>query len=325
VSLDLVALPKAHLHVHLESAIRPATLASLAPSGEAPVVPAVFAGFGPFADYNAAVRACLRTPADFERVAYEFCVDSAADGVRYAEVTVTAAAHGARLGSGSAPLDAVLAGLRAGSLAAGIETRMVIDHSRRRPVAWAEESVRLAADRPDAVVAFGVAGDESAPISPYRPVIERAAAAGVHLVHHAGETAGAVSVWEALDIGRADRIGHGIRSLEDPSLVARLRDERVPLEVCPSSNVVLGLVPSLAAHPLPAMVEAGLVVTVNTDIPAVTGRTLSAEYAAVRDAFGCTDEELAGLARAAVDASFASPATKTGLQHDIAAWLSSAD
>ena len=319
MSRDLVALPKAHLHVHLESTLRPETLASL---GVAPP-PEMFAGFGAFADYNAAVRACLRTAADFERVAYEFCVDSAADGVRYAEMTVTAAAHGARLGSGAAVLDGVLAGMRTGAREAGLETRVVIDHSRRRPLPWAEESVRLAADHPDAVVGFGVAGDEAAPLSPYRAVVERAAAAGVHLVHHAGETGGAASVREALDIGRAERIGHGIRALEDPDLVARLRDEQVPLEVCPSSNVVLDLVPSLAAHPLPALVEAGLVVTLNTDIPAVTGRTLSAEYAAVRDAFGCTDAELAGFARAAVEASFAPPGTKTRLRRDIDAWLSS--
>jgi adenosine deaminase len=319
VSRDLVALPKAHLHVHLESTLRPSTLAAL--GGAAP--PAVFAGFGAFADYNAAVRTCLRSAADFERVAYEFCLDSAADGVRYAEVTVTAAAHGARLGIGpAAVLDGVLSGLRAGSDEAGIEMRVLIDHSRRRPLPWAEESVRLAADHPAAVVGFGVAGDETAPISPYRAVVDRAAAAGVHLVHHAGETAGADSVQEALDVGRAERIGHGIRSLEDPELVARLRDERVPLEVCPSSNVVLGLVPSLAAHPLPALVEAGLVVTLNTDIPAITGRTLSAEYAAVRDTFGCTDEDLARLAGAAVDASFAPPAAKSRLHHDIATWLS---
>jgi adenosine deaminase len=320
VSRDLVALPKAHLHVHLESTIRPATLAQL---GEAPPLPAVFAGFDAFAEYNAAVRACLRSQADFERVAYEFCLDSAADGVRYAEVTVTAAAHGARLGSGPAPLAGVLAGLRTGSRDAGVETRVVIDHSRRRPLRWAEESVRLAADHPDAVVGFGVAGDESAPLSPYRAVVDQAAAVGVHLVHHAGETAGASSVREALDVGRAERIGHGIRSLEDPGLVARLRDERVPLEVCPSSNVALGLVPSLAAHPLPALVEADLAVTLNTDIPAVTGRTLSAEYAAVRDTFGCTDEELATFARAAVDASFAPAATKAELHRGIDTWLSS--
>jgi len=319
MSRDLVALPKAHLHVHLESTLRPETLASL---GVAPP-PEMFAGFGAFADYNAAVRACLRTAADFERVAYEFCVDSAADGVRYAEMTVTAAAHGARLGSGAAVLEGVLAGMRTGAREAGLETRVVIDHSRRRPLPWAEESVRLAADHPDAVVGFGVAGDEAAPLSPYRAVVERAASAGVHLVHHAGETGGAASVREALDIGRAERIGHGIRALEDPDLVARLRDEQVPLEVCPSSNVVLDLVPSLAAHPLPALVEAGLVVTLNTDIPAITGRTLSAEYAAVRDAFGCTDAELAGFARAAVEASFAPPGTKTRLRRDIDAWLSS--
>ena len=319
MSRDLVALPKAHLHVHLESTLRPETLASL---GVAPP-PEMFAGFGAFADYNAAVRACLRTAADFERVAYEFCVDSAADGVRYAEMTVTAAAHGARLGSGAAVLDGVLAGMRTGAREAGLETRVVIDHSRRRPLPWAEESVRLAADHPDAVVGFGVAGDEAAPLSPYRAVVDRAASAGVHLVHHAGETGGAASVREALDIGRAERIGHGIRALEDPELVARLRDEQVPLEVCPSSNVVLDLVPSLAAHPLPALVEAGLVVTLNTDIPAITGRTLSAEYAAVRDAFGCTDAELAGFARAAVEASFAPPGTKTRLRRDIDAWLSS--
>lgn len=103
--------------------------------------------------------------------------------------------------------------------------------------------------------------------------------------------------------------------------MARLRNERVPLEVCPSSNVVLGLVPSLPAHPLPALVDAGLVVTLNTDIPAITGRTLSAEYAAIRDTFGCTDEELGGFARAAVDASFAPPETKARVHRDIDAWL----
>jgi adenosine deaminase len=318
VSRDLVALPKAHLHVHLESTIRPSTLASL---GSVPSLPPGFAGFAAFAEYNAAVRNCLRTAADFSRVAYEFCVDSAADGVRYAELTFTAAAHGARLEAGSRPLEAVLAGLRDGSRAAGIEVRLVLDHSRRRPLAWAEETVRMAIAWPDVVVGFGVAGDEAAPLAPYAPVVGMAAEAGLHLIHHAGETAGAASVREALDVGRAERIGHGIRSLEDPSVVAELRDRRVPLEVCPSSNVALGLVPSLPAHPLPALVAAGLVVTLNTDIPSVTGRALSAEYAAVRSAFGATDAELAAFAAAAVDASYAPPTLKTELHADIAAWL----
>jgi adenosine deaminase len=316
---NLVALPKAHLHVHLESTIRPATLASL---GMVRPLPAAFAGFGAFAEYNAAVRNCLREPSDFERVAYEFCVDSAADGVRYAELTFTAAAHGARLGDPAMPLEAVLAGLRSGSRMAGIEVRVLLDHSRRRPSAWARETVRLAIAYRDAVVGFGLAGDEAAPLAPYAGLVEVAAEAGVHLVHHAGETAGPASVWEALGAGRAERIGHGIRSLEDPALVAELRDRRVPLEVCPSSNVALGLVPSLAAHPLPALVDAGLTVTLNTDIPSVAGRTLSEEYAAVRSTFGCTDAELAVFAYAAVDASYAPATLKEELRRAIAGWLS---
>jgi adenosine deaminase len=319
MSRDPAGLPKAHLHVHLESAIRPATLAEL---GDVPALPTVgFTGFAGFADHNAAVRACLRTAADFERIAYEFCVDSAADEVRYAELTFTAAAHGARLGDPDAPLAGVLAGVRTGMQDTGIEVRLLLDHSRRRPRAWAEEAVRLAVAHPDLVVGWGVAGDEAAPLAPYAGVVAAAAEAGLHLVHHAGETAGPPSVREALEVGRAERIGHGIRALEDRELVARLRDRRLPLEVCPSSNVALGLVRTLTEHPLPALVEAGLVVTLNTDIPLVTGRTLSAEYAAVRDAFGCTDTELADVARAAVDASFAPAPTKQRLHEGITGWL----
>jgi adenosine deaminase len=134
---DLVALPKAHLHVHLESTIRPATLAAL---GSVPPQPVAFAGFGAFTEYNAAVRRCLRTGADFERVAYEFCMDAAADGVRYAELTFTAAAHGVRLGSAELPLDGVRAGLAAGTRDAGIDVSLLLDHSRRRPLEWARET-----------------------------------------------------------------------------------------------------------------------------------------------------------------------------------------
>jgi adenosine deaminase len=309
---DLVALPKVHLHVHLESTIRPASV---------PAPPSVFTGFAAFIEWTSAVRSCLREDADFEQAAYEFCLDSAADGVRYAELTFTAAAHGVRLGTGSRPLEAVLAGLRAGTRETGIDVRLLLDHSRRRPVEWAAETVRMAVEHPDLVVGFGVAGDEAPSLAPYGAIVDAAAEAGVHLVHHAGETAGAASVREALRIGRAERIGHGIRSLEDPEVVAELRDRRVPLEVCPSSNVAVGLVPSPDEHPLPAMLDAGLTVTLSTDMPAVTGRTLSAEYAAVRETLGATDSELATLAVAAVEASFAPPALKAELRAGIATWL----
>ena len=317
-SRDLRALPKAHLHVHLESAIRPATLAEL---GAPPVPARPFAGFAEFGAYNAAVRDRLRRAADFERIAYEFCADSAADAVRYAELTVTAAAHGARLGDPELPLAAVVSGLRAGRADHPIEVRVLLDHSRRRPREWAAETVRLGLAYPE-VVGIGVAGDEAAPLEPYAELVAEAAAGGLRLVHHAGETAGPASIREALGVGRADRIGHGIRALEDPALVAELRDRRVPLEVCPSSNVALGLVPSLAAHPLPALLAAGLVVTVNTDIPTITGRGLSAEYAAVRSAFGLPDEVVAGLARAAVEASFAPDGIRRRMLAGIAEWQS---
>jgi adenosine deaminase len=312
VSRDLVALPKAHLHVHLESTVRPESV---------PAPPPVFTGFAAFIEWTAAVRNCLREDADFEQAAYEFCLDSAADGVRYAELTFTAAAHGVRLGTGWRPLEAVQAGLKAGTHETGIEVRLVLDHSRRRPLDWAEETVRMAVAHPDLVVGFGVAGDEAPSLAPYAAVVDAAAESGVHLVHHAGETAGAASVREALRIGRAERIGHGIRSMEDPSVVAELRDRRVPLEVCPSSNVAVGLVPSPGEHPLPAMLDAGLTVTISTDMPAVTGRTLSAEYDAVRASLGATDSELATLATAAVEASFAPAALKAELRAGITTWL----
>lgn len=366
---DLLALPKAHLHVHLENTVRESTLAELADAhgipvptidpGESAVVvssggavagsgrgawsgagavqvvagrsgpgragagatrAAVFSGFAAFAVHNAAVRDCLRRAVDFERVAYEFCVDSAADGVRYAELTFTAGAHGARLGTPELPLEAVVSGIRAGMRDAPIEVRLLLDHSRRRPLDWARSTVDLAVRHPE-VVGFGVAGDEAAALAPYAELVAEAADAGLHLVHHAGETAGPASVREAIDVGRAERIGHGFRSLEDPTVVADLRDRRIPLEVCPSSNVALGLVPSADEHPLPALLAAGLVVTLNADVPSVTGRPLSAEYAAARDTFGLDDDQLAALARSGVDASFATAGTKRRLHADIDAWL----
>ncbi|CQR65210.1 adenosine deaminase [Streptomyces leeuwenhoekii] len=311
---DLRLLPKAHLHTHLESTVRGATIREL--GGEPPVQDRPFTGFREFADQRAAVRALLREPGHFRRVAEEFCEDEAAQGVRYAEVTFTAAAHGERLGDLAMPLEAVLEGLAAGAERYGIRTRVILDHSRRRPAERLWRSLELATRYPE-VVAIGLAGDESYPAAPFAEVLAAAREAGVRLVHHAGETAGPASVREALATGHAERIGHGIRVLEDPELVAELRRERVPLEVCPSSNVLLGLVPSPAEHPLPRLVEAGLMVTLNTD-----GETsLAAEYQRARDLFGLDDAELARLARASVEAGFAPDEVKERIGAEIDRWL----
>lgn len=324
---ELTALPKAHLHVHLEAAVRPSTLRELAAEHGVPLPETLLSGhhrLGGFADFfaqNELVRSCLRRPEDFRRVAQEFCVDQAADGVRHVEVSFTAAAHGDRLGDPDMPLASVLAGLAAGSAASGIGYRVILDHSRRRPVERAWRTLDLAtAHADDGVVAVGLAGDESHPGDPFVDVFAAAQEKGLRVVHHAGEACGAASVRQALTGGGADRIGHGIRVLEDAELVASLRERRVPLEVCPSSNVALGFAPSLAEHPLPRLREAGLLVTLNTDIPTMTATTLSAEYAAVRDAFAYTDAELADLAHAGVTASFAA-AGKRQLHAEIDRWL----
>ena len=310
-------MPKAHLHTHLESTIRPGTIREL--GGDPPVPDQPFTSFREFADRRAGVRALLRDRRHFRRIAEEFCQDEAAQGVRYAEVTFTAAAHGERLADPEMPLQAVLEGLAAGAERYGVHTRVIIDHSRRRPAERLWRSLELATRYPQ-VIAIGLAGDESYPAAPFAEVLQAAREAGLHLVHHAGETAGPASVWEAVTVGHAERIGHGIRVLEDPDLVAELRTRRLPLEVCPSSNVLLGLVPSLAEHPLPRLVEAGLVVTLNTD-----GETsLVAEYERVRQLYGYRDAELAALAQASVAASFAPPELKTQLSTDIEHWLNPA-
>ena len=140
-------------------------------------------------------------------------------------------------------------------------------------------------------------------------------------MHHAGEGGGPDSIREAIHVGHAERLGHGIRVLDDPALVDELRERALPLEVCPSSNVALGFVPTFKAHPLRRLRDAGLAVTVNTDIPVVIATSTATEYARVRDAFGCDDADLADLARAAAHASFAPPATKKDLQAQIDAWL----
>jgi adenosine deaminase len=326
---DVVSLPKAHLHVHLESAVRWSTLREIAGThGVAvpdppPPGAAAFTTFDQFATHNALVRECLRDPADFFRIAEEFCADEAAQGTGYVEVTFTAAAHGRRLGSLDMPLAAVLDGLEAGAAGHGIECRVILDHSRRRPLEWAEDTLALALRHAErGVVAIGVAGDEAYPLAPFAGVFQEAAAQGIRLVHHAGEVGGPPRIREAVSAGRADRLGHGIRILEDKDLVAEVRERGIPLEVCPSSNVALGLVEAFGAHPLPALRAAGLTVTVNTDIPSIAGTTLADEYERLRTHLGYDDDALAALARASIDASFAPEPTKARLRHRVDAWLS---
>ena len=318
---EVAALAKVHLHVHLESTVRRATLAELAAANGVvvPGRPAVFDGFRAFADHNALVRRCLCTPEDFRRVAVEFCRDEAAQGTRYAEVTLSAVSHGQRLGGAEPLLEAVLDGLAQGRAECGVEVGVLLDHSRRRSVARAWRTLALA--RRYGLAGMGLAGEESFPVAPFAAVCDAAHAAGVALVHHAGECCGAASVREAVMVGRARRLGHGFRVLEDPAVVALVADRGIALEVCPSSNVALGLVGSYAEHPLPALLAAGLAVAVSTDIPDVTGLSLTDELERARSVFGWDDAVLAALNRTAIDASFAPESTKRELRAATDSWL----
>jgi adenosine deaminase len=321
---DLKLLPKAHLHVHLESTVRWETLQELGRANGI-VVPeqhtGTFEGFGPFAEHNALVRNCLRQPGDFHRIAREFCADEAAQGTGYAEVTFTAAAHGERLGMPDMPLEAVLDGLAEGQAAHDIECRLILDHSRRRSVERARQTVALAIRHAGRdVIGVGLAGDETYPGTPFAEIFREARDAGMHVVHHAGEIAGPASIREAINIG-TERLGHGIRVLDDADLVAEVCRRGIPLEVCPSSNVALGVAPSWAGHPLPRLRDAGLIVTLNADIPANIKTSLAEEYERARVAFGYDDDILAELAHASIDASFAPAETKQRLHRRTNDWL----
>jgi adenosine deaminase len=332
VRRSLRALPKVHLHVHLEGTIRPSTLLELAvkhglepPDGlrDGSYRFLDLAGF--FVQYQR-VRECLRDADDFRRVAFELCQDETAEGVRYAEVTFTPAFHALRLGDWEMPLASIVEGFALGEQEFGIRCRLVLDHSRRRPLELAERTLELALRyRDDGVVALGLGGPEAGfPPEPYARVFEMAVHGGLHSVPHAGEEAGPSSIRGALHALRAERLGHGVRVLEDPDLVAEVRERRIPLEVCPSINVTTGVFASIAEHALPRLIEAGLVVTLNADVPGMIATPIGREYEIARDTFGLSDRTLADIARAGVRAAFLGADHRAALEREIDDWLTGA-
>ena len=325
---DLYSLPKVDLHVHLEGSIRPATLSDLADRYGVTKPQALsrdrwaFANFSDFIEQYVWSCECLRAPEDFVRIAREFCEDEARQGTRYAEVTFTIASHAVRYADDwDMPIEAVLEGFKAGEETTGVRCRLVLDHARGFPMELADATLEAALRHQDGVVALGLGADERFPPEPYGPVFQRALGAGLHSVPHAGEAAGPASVWGALRSLGAERIGHGVRALEDPLLVAELRDRQVPLEVCVTSNVETAVVPSLGQHPLRQLLDAGLVVTLNSDDPAMFNSPLLGEYELARETFSMTDEELSAIALAGVRASFMESESKVRLEAEIDEWL----
>jgi adenosine deaminase len=330
MSLDtfIRRMPKVELHVHLEGSIQPETLLLLAERNGV-TLPATtadglrqwyrFTDFPHFVEIYLTISSCIRSPEDIELIAREFLRGQAAQRILHSEVTFTPYTHYSS--NRRIPFEDQIAALGSArewsARELGISVGWVFDIVRNvRP---AEHGLTVAdwaiSGMESGVVALGLGGIEAGhPAELFQDAFDRARASGLPSVPHAGETAGAESVRAALRILKAQRIGHGVRCLEDPELVAELRERQVPLEVCPTSNVCLGVAQSLSEHPLPRLLDEGLYVTINSDDPPMFNTTLTDEYLRVAQILGCGAETIEQLAINAVRASLLPEASRAEME-----------
>jgi len=340
---DLLTMPKAELHLHLDGTLTPSTLLRLAERHDAlALLPEqalatwfVFADLNHFFHVKRTIKQLLRTADDFALVVHAAAAALNAQQVRYAEVTVTpysfidAQTYGLTI-------DDLLAGLERGRQQArrdfGIELRWVFDIPRNRAFAQGGDYVAGVAERTLAyallgreygVIGLGLGGSEvNAPPEAFAHVFAEAKRHGLHSLPHAGESAGAASVWGAITALGADRIGHGVRSVEDESLLRLLAERQIPLEVNMSSNIALGIYQR--DHPVRRLDAAGVQVTINTDDPQLVGTTLTREYELLITRFGFSNAAVLRLARSAFQAACAEPDLKTRLLAEFDQWVGNA-
>jgi adenosine deaminase len=332
----LQAVPKAELHVHLEGTIQPETFLLLAERNNVslPVKTAkearkwfTYRDFPHFVEIFVAISSCLKTAEDYELIAYEFGAEMARQNVRYAEVTFSASTHEYTFG---VPHDTYFPGLQKGRARAqaefGVEMRWVFDIVRDIPhpadrVKRADYTTRVALEcKNEGVVALGLGGTEvnNSP-EQFASWFEKALSGGLHSTPHAGEIAGPSSVWSALRTLGAERIGHGIRSIEDANLVAYLAQEQIPLEICPHSNVCLGIYANLADHPLPRLYAAGVSLSVNSDDPPLFNTSLNANVATLYDPFHFSLDTIDEILLNGVRHSFMSTEQKQKMEEEFRA------
>jgi adenosine deaminase len=324
-------LPAAELHLHIEGTLEPELLVALARRNGVTLATTdlaelraryQFTNLQSFLDVYFASLPVLCTDQDFYDLGLAYLDRAVAAGVRRAEIFVDPQTH---LDHGVPPA-AVFAGL-SGALADartryGLSADLILCFLRNLGPAAADEALTAVLPFRDQFIGVGLDSTEIGyPPSLFRDVYRRAAAENLHLVAHAGEEGPPDYVWEALDVLGAERIDHGIRAMEDPALVRRLRDDRIPLTVCPLSNVALQAVGTLSEHPLPDMLAAGLRVTLNSDDPAYFGGYLGENFTAVRREFGLDDKQLATLAHNSFDACFAPEADKRRWNSEVDAAL----
>lgn len=334
---DLALLPKAHLHLHFTGSMRVATLADLADErgvrlpatlldGEGLRVPADERGWFRFQRLYDAARACVRGEADLRRIVREAATDDAAEGSGRLEIQVDPTSYAPPVGGITPALEIVLDEARIASRDVGIEVGVIVAASRMRHPLDARTLARLAAryagDGPGEVIGFGLSNDERRGDTPeFGPAFTIARRAGLASVPHGGELLGPPHIADVLESLVPDRLGHGVRAAEDAALLRRIVDRGVALEVCPASNVSLGVYPDDEAVPLRRLVDAGATVALGADDPLLFGSRLVHQYVSAREAHGFTDAELAELARASIRASRASDGTKSRLLAGVDAWL----
>ena len=307
-------MPKVELHVHLEGSIRPGTLLQLAKrhrvSLPADTVEGLrewfrFRDFEHFVEIYLTCSQSLRDPEDFQLVAREFLAEQAAQNIRYSEVHFTIATHLRNGANGSEVAAALGETLAEEERRLGVTARWIPDIVRDVSWRWADRTLEWALDgRGQGVVALGLSGFEASSDEPFREHFRVARQEGLHRVAHAGEHEGPDSIRSALEICEPERIGHGIRSVDDVELMERLAENKIPLEICPTSNVRLGAVPDLASHPIETIRSAGVQVTVNSDDPPLFETTLTEEYRRLAETFGYGAAELAALSWSALRHAF---------------------
>ncbi|NML44607.1 adenosine deaminase [Ramlibacter sp. G-1-2-2] len=325
----LRALPRAEVHAHLEGCFDAPLLEQWARRhGESMPRPVErlfeFQGLADFLEFLDWACGLVRTRDELAEAAYAFSRRMAASGTGYADLIFNPTHWHHWTARLPAMIDALDAGFRAaeqeGLPRVGLCVSLLRTQSAEAAVQVVDELVALRHPR---VVALSIDGNEAAAgrTGPrFADAFRRAAAAGLRRTVHAGESSGPEGVRDAIELLGADRIDHGVRAIEDPSVVALLVERQIPLGICPSSNLVLKVYPSLAEHPIDRLRRAGVPVSINTDDPALLGTTLEREYALCAGAFGWSDEVLRDIARTSIDASFADARLKAELQAKLARW-----
>jgi adenosine deaminase len=332
----IAGLPKAELHVHHVGSAAPHTVAALAErhagSTLVPADPALLADYFTFTDFAHFIAVYLsvvdliRDPQDVWTLTRDIGLDLAAQNVRYAELTLTPYSSVKRGIAAEAVCEAVEDARRSVEAERDLTLRWCFDIPGESGVPAADLTLDIALDqRPDGLVSFGLGGPEvGVPRSWFTDHFARARAAGLRSAPHAGESTGPETVWDSLRLLGAERIGHGINAIHDPILVEHLAQQQIPLEICPTSNVCTRSVPSLAEHPLAALVAAGVPVSINSDDPPMFSTTLNHEYAVAARLLGLDAGGVAELARSAVRQSFADEPVMRRLLAEVDSYLAQA-